>query len=206
MDEDGIPEHDGSRPGKSRRFLLGGLVIALVLLVGGGWLISTKLGLLKGASEAEQVHREATLEEKSARQPGPLQGLPSGIEGPERPPSLSITVQGMSVDQLSVLVLESGERRVQGRVYNQGRQPLTAARVDIQFLSSGGEVMLSRPVNPLVVSGGIFGDQSEPLATGSGRYFLVSTDDIPPGWSGKLDARIREVQFGGQIPVEVAQP
>ncbi|MBF0270555.1 MAG: hypothetical protein HQL98_00575 [Magnetococcales bacterium] len=204
MDEDEISEQEGSKPGKNKRLLLGALVIGAVLIAGGGWLVATKL--LKGMSGAEQAHHEVAPGEKTVRQTGPLTGLPSGIEGPEPPPSLSLSVQGVSVDQLTVLVMESGERRVQGRVYNQGRQPLMAARVDIQFLNANGEVLLSRPINPMVVSGGVFGDQSEPLPAGTGRTFLVSTDDIPTSWSGKLAARVREIQFGGQLLVEVAQP
>ncbi|GAB0057715.1 hypothetical protein SIID45300_02047 [Candidatus Magnetaquicoccaceae bacterium FCR-1] len=199
MDEEGT-----AKPGRKKILLLGGAVIALLLLLGGGWLFYTKLGAIKDSSEAEQAHREATEAEKKLRLSGPLKGVPAGIEGPE-PPPVTLAKDGVSVDQLAIFILESGERRVQGRVYNHGSQPLIAARVQIEFLGNAGEVLTARPVNPLVISGGIFGDQSEILPSGSGRSFLVTTDELPANWNGKLSAKIMGAQFGRPV-TEEARP
>ncbi|MBF0340392.1 MAG: hypothetical protein HQL95_05440 [Magnetococcales bacterium] len=195
-EEEEIPQDEEPKSGKKKILLLGALVIGLVLIVGGGWLVYTKVGAIKGSSEAEQAHREATEAEKRLRLSGPLKGIPDGFEGPEAPPPITISRQGVSVDQLLIIVLESGERRVQGRLFNHGGQQLSTARVNIEFLSASGQVVLIRPVNPLVVSGGIFGDQSEPLPPGTARRFLVATDDTPASWNGKVEAKVMEARFG----------
>ncbi|MBF0614379.1 MAG: hypothetical protein HQL92_04420 [Magnetococcales bacterium] len=191
MDEQEIPAEE-ARPGKNKLILLGALVVGVIVLAGGGWVVYQKFMGTKSAIEAEITPKEA---EKPVRFSGPLVGVPSGIEG-EEPPAATLARDGVSVDQLSVVVMESGERNIQARLFNQGRHPLSAARVDMEFLNSKGDVVLVRPVNPLVVTGGLFGDQSEPLATGSARRFMVATDDTPASWSGKLAARIRDLQFG----------
>ncbi|MEO5344926.1 MAG: hypothetical protein H7834_00940 [Magnetococcus sp. YQC-9] len=193
-------DEEAPKPGKKKLLLLGGGAIALVLLLGGGWLFYNKLGAIKGSSEAEQAHREATEAEKKFRLP---LKVPAGIEGPE-PPPVTLARDGVSVDQLALFILESGERRVQGRVFNHGKLPLISARVNIEFLGNAGEVLTARPVNPLVVSGGIFGDQSELLAAGAGRNFLITTDDLPANWNGKLSAKVMGAQFGHPV-VEEAQ-
>ncbi|MBF0263139.1 MAG: hypothetical protein HQL97_15020 [Magnetococcales bacterium] len=196
-----VDEEGAAKPGKKKILLLGGAVIILLVLLGGGWLFYTKLGAIKDSTEAEQAHREATESEKKLRLAGPLKGVPAGIEGPE-PPSLTLARDGVSVDQLAIFILESGERRVQGRVYNHGNQPLIAARVQIEFLGNAGEVLTARPINPLVVSGGIFGDQSESLSAGAGRNFLVTTDELPANWNGKLSAKVIGAQFGRPLAEE----
>ncbi len=107
-----------------------------------------------------------------------------------------IATQGeVSVDKLLMVVLPDGTRGVDARLFNQSQKKLIKAQVDIRFLRSSGAVLLTRSVNPLVVSGGLFGDQSEPLKAGESRQFTIMADDVPSGWTGHMDAKVSALGF-----------
>ncbi|MEO5330920.1 MAG: methane monooxygenase/ammonia monooxygenase subunit B [Magnetococcus sp. YQC-5] len=156
-------------------------------------------------SEVEKAHREPADHEKKARDKklaagkftdgGSLSEAKEGEADLYSRPVLSGRDE-VSVDQLAMVDMDTGEKRIKARLINHGHQKLTAAQVNIEFLNSSGQVVLSRAVNPLVVSGGIFGDQSEALAPGSSRPFYVLADDAPAGWSGKLGAKVMGFWFG----------
>lgn len=73
---------------------------------------------------------------------------------------------------------------------NTGSNYLDDARVDISFLDAEGNVLLRRSINPLVVSGGLFGDKIKPLFPGETRKIMVDASQVPSGWIDKLRAEV----------------
>ncbi len=70
-----------------------------------------------------------------------------------------------------------------------------ASWVDVLFLDANDRVLTRRPINPLVVSGGLFGDKSVPLEVGKTRFFRVETDGVPGIWSGRVDVEVIDSEF-----------
>ncbi|MBF0178873.1 MAG: hypothetical protein HQM03_02475 [Magnetococcales bacterium] len=207
MEEEESTQEEQPKP-RNKLLLVAAILVGVVLLAGGGWLIGRKMGFLAGGNEAEQVHREPSEVEKRAAEARKIPTVHPFKESP-RPeqeerkadPVQIAPVRGpdqaeVSLDQVTVVVAENGERRVRGRLFNHGPRKLTGAEVRIQFLDTNGQVIFSRSVNPLVVSGGLFGDLSEALPVGSGRQFYVLADDTPVGWSGRVDAKLMGLRFG----------
>ncbi|MBF0623150.1 MAG: hypothetical protein HQL54_14630 [Magnetococcales bacterium] len=92
-----------------------------------------------------------------------------------------------------------GGRRLRAQVINRSDSSLSFAEVEIRFLGQDGAVLLTRLVNPLVISGGMFGDRSKPLAPGQVRTFGMSLSDVPPGWSGAVTFRLNRYQLGNEM-------
>ena len=75
-------------------------------------------------------------------------------------------------------------------VSNKGANPMIEARVDMLFMDGTGQVLARRSVNPLVVSGGLFGDKIRPLQPGESREFEVDTSQLPAGWGSQIHAEL----------------
>lgn len=99
------------------------------------------------------------------------------------------------VDQLQVEIGEHNEKRIEARILNQGGKFLHDVAVDILFLDSRGETVLARSVNPLVISGGLFGDKVQTLWPGRARKFIVDATDVPKSWSGALRPNVTSYSF-----------
>ncbi|MBF0427981.1 MAG: hypothetical protein HQL94_03600 [Magnetococcales bacterium] len=189
-----ITQDAESRPNNKKVIFLVAILVGLVLL-GVVGLQYFKRGHV--VLEAEQVSRELTSAEKAAAL-ARKQALapPVADSAKEAAPVWNPATQGdLAIENYSQIVMETGEVRINAHMFNHGRQPLAAAWVNIDFLNSNGEVLFTRAVNPLVVSGGIFGDQSAPLAEGTGRQFHVSADEVPFGWTGKVDAKVTRLWY-----------
>jgi len=99
------------------------------------------------------------------------------------------------IDRTRVHRGTEGRRWVQARLINRGKAPLLAAWVDILFLDANDHIILRRPVNPLVVSGGVFGDKSVALETGKTRFFRVETDGVPASWVNRVKVLVVGSEF-----------
>ena len=99
------------------------------------------------------------------------------------------------VDQMQVQNGENSEKLIQARVQNRGGRFLADVRIEVLFFNSRGKPILSRGINPLVISGGLFGDKVQTLAPGSSRIFFVDATDIPPGWSEDVSAKVISYRF-----------
>ena len=114
----------------------------------------------------------------------------------KKEPGAEVRPEGLVlVDRLLVEMDSLNERRVHGRLVNNAPAALSHVRVDILFLSSQGETLVRRGVNPLVVSGGLFGDKSAPLGPADNRVFRVDASQVPKEWTGGLKAEVIEFRF-----------
>ncbi|MBF0144630.1 MAG: hypothetical protein HQL84_00910 [Magnetococcales bacterium] len=99
------------------------------------------------------------------------------------------------VDRLRVGVDTFGNRVIRGRIANQGHQSLAQVEVTVEFTEAGGAIVQSRRVNPLVVSGGLFGDRVQTLKPGDSRMFQLDATDLPDSWTGSVATRIDSHHF-----------
>ncbi|MBF0108067.1 MAG: hypothetical protein HQL76_02670 [Magnetococcales bacterium] len=99
------------------------------------------------------------------------------------------------IDRLRVGVDLFGNRVIRGRVANQGHQSLAHVEVTVEFTEPGGTILQSRRVNPLVISGGLFGDRVQTLKPGGSRIFQVDATDLPTSWSGSVATRVEIHHF-----------
>ncbi|MEO5365428.1 MAG: hypothetical protein H7831_03575 [Magnetococcus sp. WYHC-3] len=114
-------------------------------------------------------------------------------------------------EQVQVLNLrvdhdEWQQRQVRADLVNGWEEPLANAVVVLSFPDRDGRVLLERKVNPLVVSGGVFGDVVRTLNPGAHRDFRALTGVIPAGWNGKVHARIAAMEFEGGPPLASVSP
>lgn len=109
----------------------------------------------------------------------------------EPPPPLAPAGPPVVLREVRVGNTESNERRVFAEVVNQSGDSLKNIEVVIKFLNYEKETVHERQVNALVVSGGLFGDSVTPLKMGEVRNFSVGIDDLPPGWSGNVEAMVK---------------
>lgn len=182
---------------KKKVILLAALILGVVLLGGGGWLVYQKMTAITAVPE--QVHRKPTAAEIVASAEKKLAEMDKQAALRD-PGSLPVAPLGeVSVDQLATVISESGERRITARLSNRAQKKLIFAQVDIRFLSASKQVLLTRAVNPLVVAGGLFGDQVEPLEAGTSRLFTVFADDAPASWAGDVDAVVIDFRFGSGV-------
>lgn len=106
------------------------------------------------------------------------------------------TVPGIVVvDQMVIQNGESNEKRVQARIQNQGGRFLASVQLTCHFLDRNGQSVLAREVNPLVISGGLFGDKVQTLAPGAERLFHVDATHVPGEWSGSVRVDVQYYHF-----------
>jgi hypothetical protein len=90
---------------------------------------------------------------------------------------------------------DNNEQLIQARIHNQSSQYLADVHIDILFLNSRGKTMFKRAINPLVVSGGLFGDKIQTLAPGASRIFIVDATEVPQGWSQEVNYTMVNYSF-----------
>ncbi|OSM01952.1 hypothetical protein [Magnetofaba australis] len=96
-----------------------------------------------------------------------------------------------------------GHRRLQGDLVNWAEQTLESARVELDFLDRNGHILARRQLDPLVIAGGVFGDQVKPLEAGMSRVFGLDARDLPSAWKGAVRARVLTYTLAGR---EAATP
>ncbi|MBF0445872.1 MAG: hypothetical protein HQL68_09790 [Magnetococcales bacterium] len=90
---------------------------------------------------------------------------------------------------------DNNEQVIQSRIHNQSSKYLANVNLDILFLNSQGKTMFKRAINPLVVSGGLFGDKIQTLAPGASRIFIVDATEVPQGWSQEVNYAVVDYSF-----------
>ncbi|MEO5376654.1 MAG: hypothetical protein H7832_02540 [Magnetococcus sp. DMHC-6] len=113
------------------------------------------------------------------KEPDVVQKEPDVVQGPL-----------VVVDSVRIERKWDNQRWIEARILNRGGQTLKQAQVNFDFLGRGNEAVYQRKVNPLVVSGGLFGDEVAPLKPMEERIFLVSVDKIPASWEGRIEPRV----------------
>ena len=89
------------------------------------------------------------------------------------------------------LWVELGETpQINGLLSNNSTHFLDDARVDILFMDGKNKILQRRSINPLVVSGGLFGDKIKPLFPGETRAIALDASQTPPGWINQLQAEV----------------
>ncbi|MBF0368622.1 MAG: hypothetical protein HQL52_04115 [Magnetococcales bacterium] len=89
-----------------------------------------------------------------------------------------------------------GHKRLVGKVLNNSGEKLTDAKLAIYFVNSKNVPLVTKEINPLVVSGGVFGDRINPLRDGNIRRFGVKVDDVSPLWSGQVAVKVISYRLG----------
>ncbi|HAT48761.1 MAG: hypothetical protein HQL07_00910 [Nitrospirae bacterium] len=99
------------------------------------------------------------------------------------------------VDRLQVVTDDFGGRTARGRIVNYGRQSLSRVTALLDFTQPDGGVVISRKINPLVISGGLFGDRIQTLQPGDSRIFQVDASDLPASWKGQVAVLVQSYHF-----------
>lgn len=99
------------------------------------------------------------------------------------------------VDRLQVVTDDFGGRIARGRIVNYGRQSLSRVVALLDFTQPDGGVVISRKINPLVISGGLFGDRIQTLQPGDSRMFQVDASDLPTSWKGQVAVLVQSYHF-----------
>ncbi|MBF0358218.1 MAG: hypothetical protein HQL70_06385 [Magnetococcales bacterium] len=177
----------------------------MVVLTGYGELLVKKIPDLTPIPYSDDYEKE---NEKSA--PTPVASAKSGgVNRPVLPSGEVVYTAGDStqvgkkenipgvvlIDSLQVQKGDNNEQTVQARVQNQSSLFLAEVELDIIFLDGRGNTVLARGVNPLVISGGLFGDKVQTLAPGASRVFVVDATNVPPNWSGSVDYKMHSYRF-----------
>lgn len=137
------------------------------------------------AAAAAAGEREKFIARTGERPAPMLIPVPPKVESPplDGPPIV--------IANLRVTTNRLGEREVVGEVNNQSPLELIEAVVTLQFLSKSDKKVMERDINPLVISGGIFGDEAVVLGPGKTHTFVIPASDIPTTWSGKVKAEVK---------------
>ena len=85
--------------------------------------------------------------------------------------------------------------RIQVSIRYNGERVIDSARMDILFLDNRSTVLGRRAINPLVVSGSMFGDRIQPLQPSELRALTVDATQAPLGWVDQVAAEIIYYQF-----------
>lgn len=111
--------------------------------------------------------------------------------------------KGLSLDprdQLLILRLrterrEDGSRVVTGLLVNTSTLLLKRLEVRLEGVDARGGVVHDKKVDPLVVSGGVFGDVRRDLQPDRDHSFEIAVDDFPASWQGEVRATILDADF-----------
>jgi hypothetical protein len=169
----------------------------IVMLTGHGELLVDKIPNLAPIPYPESAPKKELEAKKGAgdKRGEKLARLPNGEviytvgKPPEKGNEQKISGVVM-VDQIQVQKGDNNEKVVQARILNQGSRFLIDVHLEILFLDTRGKPVLARGINPLVISGGLFGDKVQTLAPGSSRVFLVDATDVPTSWGGNVRAKV----------------
>jgi hypothetical protein len=104
-------------------------------------------------------------------------------------------------DKVNIVDVRRGESTlgltgVFGEVVNSSAEPLRVVRVVFEFLDSAGSVVEERSWTP-IFSGTSTTSSSQPLPPGQRRRFGMRAEDVTAAWSGRVRARVTEVEIAG---------
>jgi hypothetical protein len=104
-------------------------------------------------------------------------------------------------DKVSIVDVRRGESAlgvtgVFGEVVNGSAEPLRVVRAVFEFLDSAGNVVEERSWTP-IFSGANTTPSSQPLPPGQRRRFGMRAEDVTAAWSGRVRARVTEVEIAG---------
>ncbi|OSM04998.1 hypothetical protein [Magnetofaba australis] len=117
---------------------------------------------------------------------GGMSAMQKAGPAPQPGQKVSLGAARVGVNDNYFPVCPPNTRRVLSDINNHSDKPIENASVDVEFYNRKGEVVLVRRVNPLAVSGGVFGDVTRPLKPGEKRLFAASIDHVPNNWSGEV--------------------
>ncbi|WP_130471355.1 hypothetical protein [Candidatus Magnetaquicoccus inordinatus] len=101
----------------------------------------------------------------------------------------------MTVDEVQIDKSLPDQPRIQVRISHHGNRVVDHARMDILFLDNKATLLARRAVNPLVVSGGLYGDKIKPLRPDEVREFYVDATQAPLGWLDQVAVELIYYQF-----------
>ncbi|MBF0187748.1 MAG: hypothetical protein HQL50_07470 [Magnetococcales bacterium] len=93
--------------------------------------------------------------------------------------------------------------RIRADLINRTEAALKDVIVAVYFHDRDGLPIDGKMFNPLMVSGGIFGDKLSPLKSGRKRTFGLTIDDAPANWGGEVTMELTHVgpgEPGGKLP------
>ncbi|MEO5376655.1 MAG: hypothetical protein H7832_02545 [Magnetococcus sp. DMHC-6] len=88
------------------------------------------------------------------------------------------------------------KKRLFAKIFNNSDQSLILAFVKVTFFGKDGQIVYEKIVQPLVFSGGLFGDQVSHLPPGKIRQFGMDVEDISREWTGEVTFKLLEYRFG----------
>lgn len=91
--------------------------------------------------------------------------------------------------------METDASFIRALMSNKAKKPFVDAKIDIIFVDGKERILLRRSINPLVVSGGLFGDKVKPLYPGESREFVVDASQPPSGWTNQIRTEVVYYQF-----------
>ncbi|MBF0194988.1 MAG: hypothetical protein HQL71_10540 [Magnetococcales bacterium] len=175
----------------------------VIVLTGYGEFLFEKIPDLANIPYTDDTQQQDQLKDATAEKQittGINEKLPSGevifTTGENKLPSKKQSDVGVVlVDNMKVQKGENNIQIIQARIINQSSKYLAEVHLDILFLNSRGKTMFKRGVNPLVISGGLFGDKIQTLAPGASRTFYVDATEVPRGWSQEVNYTLVNYSF-----------
>ena len=119
----------------------------------------------------------------------------------EKGKSANFNARLLAIDNLR---LDSGKKlvgdmsdtpQIRALMSNKGNKPFIDAKLDIIFMDGKDRIISRRSINPLVVSGGLFGDKVKLLQPGDSREFVADASNAPSGWIDRLETEVIYYQF-----------
>ncbi|MGN7610474.1 hypothetical protein ACQZV8_00125 [Magnetococcales bacterium HHB-1] len=121
-------------------------------------------------------------------------GSDSDVEQSKRP---------IEVTDLTVRTNRDGKKVLSGNLVNRTKQTLASVIIDISFHDVHRHKVGQKKVDPLVISGGIFGDKRRFLSGGKIHPFTIVPNNIKPKWhDGYVRAQVTHARFAKPVPRE----
>ncbi|MBF0160789.1 MAG: hypothetical protein HQL88_00740 [Magnetococcales bacterium] len=94
------------------------------------------------------------------------------------------------IEQLQVDKSVAEWPRIRIALRYNGDRVIDEAKLDVLFLDSKATLLARRAINPLVVSGSMFGDKMQPLHPGELRNVVVDATQAPLGWLDRVSVEL----------------
>nr|CRH05116.1 conserved protein of unknown function [Candidatus Magnetococcus massalia] len=148
----------------------------------------------KKQSQQRSTSRAAAQPSQTAAQPKQVAAAQPEVKKPTGVQLGEVRV-GRSKDHYPIA--PHTERRALSDMTNHTSQNVVKAKVVMEFIDRKGQTIERRELNPLVVSGGVLGDQEQPIKPGETRQFAASINSLPNSWRGKVRTQLEGVQYEG---------
>ncbi|MBF0097117.1 MAG: hypothetical protein HQM04_10875 [Magnetococcales bacterium] len=99
------------------------------------------------------------------------------------------------VDRIEVDKTIPEQPFIRVQISHHGNRVVDGARMDILFLDNKATLLARRAVNPLVVSGGLYGDKVKPIRPEEVREFIVDATQAPLGWLDQVSVELVYYQY-----------